>query len=493
MTVSQPTALLTYSFAKTHAVIAEQQHEQLTIYHRTTLSPELLHELQRHLGKSFQLRQLDEIAFNKKMTSHYESSSHSAIEMMAGMEESLDLSELINTLPTPQDLLDSHDDAPIIRLLNALFAEAIKQHASDIHIESYANHVLIRLRIDGVLRQALDVSRLLGPLIISRIKVMAKLDIAEKRLPQDGHIRLTIAGHPVDVRVSTLPANHAERVVLRILDKNVAQLQLQLLGMSKHELSALEHLLKLSHGIILVTGPTGSGKTTSLYAMLTELNDISRNILTVEDPIEYDLPGIGQTQVNSRVDMTFAKGLRAILRQDPDIIMVGEIRDTETASIAVQASLTGHLVLSTLHTNSAIGAITRLHDMGVQPFLLASSLVGVIAQRLLRVLCSACKVPHQATTEELAFLQQENHSPVTLYTASGCSACHLQGYQGRTGIYEVVTINNSIKNLIHDGCRETDLETVVRTQTPSLQQAGINKVLCGDTSLEELLRVIQTE
>lgn len=493
MTATSAATLLNYSFAKSHGVIAERDDDKLVIYHLAVVSPQLIAELHRHLRQSFQLQQINTEEFNKKLATVYESSSQAAMQMMAGVEEELDLTELMNTMPNTQDLLDTQDDAPIIRLLNALFAEAIKQQASDIHIESYAERVLIRFRIDGVLREALDISRNLGPLIISRIKVMAKLDIAEKRLPQDGHIMLTIAGNNVDVRVSTLPSSHAERVVLRILDRSVSQLQLNLLGMEDDDLKRIRELIARPHGILLVTGPTGSGKTTSLYAMLTELNEVSRNILTVEDPIEYDLPGIGQTQVNSKVDMTFAKGLRAILRQDPDIIMVGEIRDIETAEIAVQASLTGHLVLSTLHTNTAIGAITRLRDMGVQPFLLASSLIGVVAQRLVRTLCHACKTPHQADKSELALLKQRTNARVTLYSAQGCEQCQQQGYQGRIGLYEIIIIDNELRQLMHDDMSESNLEPVIRKTTTSINQAGINKVLAGETTLEEILRVTTIE
>lgn len=484
--------LLNYNFAKANGVIAEARNEHMVVFHTRPVSLPLLAEIQRSIGK-FELEPIDENSFKQKLKALYESSSQTAMQMMAGMEEELDLTELINTMPTTQDLLDSQDDAPIIRLLNALFSEAIKQQASDIHIESYADRVLIRFRIDGVLRQALDVSRAMGPLIISRIKVMAKLDIAEKRLPQDGHIMLTIAGNNVDVRVSTLPSSHAERVVLRILDKSVSQLQLDLLGMEESELNKIQELIHRPHGIILVTGPTGSGKTTSLYGMLTELNEISRNILTVEDPIEYDLPGIGQTQVNTKVDMTFAKGLRAILRQDPDIIMVGEIRDIETAEIAVQASLTGHLVLSTLHTNTAIGAITRLRDMGVQPFLLASSLIGVIAQRLVRQLCPHCKVAHQADKSELDIMKRKASDKLTVYEPNGCDECQHQGYLGRTGLYEIIILDSKIRGMMHEDVSETELEKYVRTHTPSILEAGFNKVISGDTSLEEVLRVTAKE
>jgi general secretion pathway protein E len=324
---------------------------------------------------------------------------------------------------------------------------------------------------------------------VSRIKVMAKLDIAEKRLPQDGRISLRIAGRAVDVRVSTLPCGHGERVVMRLLDKQAGRLDLEHLGMSSEGLARVEHIIRRPHGIILVTGPTGSGKTTSLYAMLTRVNDKRRNIMTVEDPIEYYIDGISQTQVQTKVEMTFARGLRAILRQDPDIVMVGEIRDLETAEIAVQASLTGHLVLSTLHTNSAIGAVMRLRDMGVEPFLLSSSLIGVLAQRLVRLLCPECKYPHTASAAECEDLGIAPDAAPTLYTAQGCSSCNYIGYQGRTAIFEVIEINDRMRMMIHDQVSEQELETYAHSRGASIYQDGIRRVLAGDTTHEEVLRV----
>src|SRR5690606_18318954 len=313
---------------------------------------------------------------------------------------------------------DSDDEAPIIRLINALLTQAVKDNASDIHIEPYENRLVVRFRIDGVLREALTTRRAVAPLVVSRIKVMSKLDIAEKRLPQDGRISLRIAGRAVDVRVSTIPSGHGERVVMRLLDKQAGRLTLEKLGMSAEDQATMDELIHRPHGILLVTGPTGSGKTTTLYAALERINDASRNILTVEDPIEYHIDGIGQTQVNTKVNMTFARGLRAILRQDPDVVMVGEIRDLETAEIAVQASLTGHLVLSTLHTNTAVGAVTRLRDMGVEPFLLSSSLIGVLAQRLVRVIDPAHREAYRASEYECRLLGVDPANPPTLYRAS---------------------------------------------------------------------------
>jgi general secretion pathway protein E len=377
--------------------------------------------------------------------------------------------------------------------LNALLSEAIKETASDVHIETFEDHVAIRFRVDGVLREVVSPPRVLAPLLISRIKVMARLDIAEKRLPQDGRITLRIGGRPVDVRVSTMPTNHGERAVLRLLDKQSAQLDLTSLGMEPGILDLMKELISRPHGIILVTGPTGSGKTTTLYSALTILNDKQRNILTVEDPIEYDLVGIGQTQVNSKIDMTFAKGLRAILRQDPDVVMVGEIRDLETAQIAIQSSLTGHLVLSTLHTNSAIGAITRLHDMGVEPFLLASSLSGILSQRLVRELCPACKKSQPADASECGLMDIPiDQAPIICHPV-GCPACRHIGYIGRTGVYELIVIDETLRTMIHDHQPEQKLRLYARERYRSLRQDGYRLVKLGITSLEEVLRVTAEE
>ncbi len=361
-----------YSFAKRHGVLVKAYFDGHTqIVYQPKVSATALLEMRRFVDRPAVFEAVTEEQFERLLHEVYEHKSGQSRQMVEDLQDNLDLSDMAAQLPTPEDLLESADEAPIIRLINALLTEAIKENASDIHIEPYEARMVVRFRVDGVLREIIEPPRELAPMVISRLKVMAKLDIAEKRLPQDGRISLNIGGRTVDVRVSTLPSGHGERVVLRLLDKQANQLTLKQVGMADGELATIQRMIARPHGIILVTGPTGSGKTTSLYAIVNQLNQRSRNILTVEDPIEYYLDGIGQTQVNSRVEMTFAKGLRAILRQDPDVVMVGEIRDRETAEIAVQASLTGHLVLSTLHTNTAIGAITRLRDMGVEPCLLA--------------------------------------------------------------------------------------------------------------------------
>lgn len=481
---------LPYAFAKKHGVvITEVNDERAVISHLPTTSITTISEIKRFLQRQLELHEVDSITFQRQLTTCYQ--SQSAISDAAeGMHESFDLSQLAGQLPTSEDLLENHDEAPIIRLLNALFSQAIQQKASDIHIETYEDRVLVRMRVDGVLQESLDIQRGIAPLVISRVKVMAKLDIAEKRVPQDGRIALRVGGNNIDVRVSTLPSNHGERIVLRILDRQAVELNLTLLGMPDKTLKTLRSLIAQPHGILLVTGPTGSGKTTSLYAMLSELNEVSRNILTIEDPIEYDLPGIGQTQVNTKVGMTFAKGLRAILRQDPDVVMIGEIRDLETAEIAVQASLTGHLVLATLHTNSALGSLTRLHDMGVESFLISSSVVGLLAQRLVRRLCEHCKSKHQLRPDELELMGLINSNrKLTAYEPNGCDACNHLGYRGRMGIYELITIDETLRGMIHRNDSIQNIETYIRPTVTSIREDGFKRVLDGETSLAEVLRV----
>jgi general secretion pathway protein E len=481
-----------FLFAKRNGLLVTGYEDgRALVAHTAKVSPSALVELRRLLGKPIILHQIDQQQFDALLANNYEQGSSEAMQMIGDMGEDLDLMHVAQALPEPEDLLESEDDAPIIRLINALLTEAIKENASDIHIEPFENRLVVRFRCDGVLREVLEPQRVLAPLLVSRIKVMARLDIAEKRLPQDGRISLRVAGRAVDVRVSTLPSGNGERVVLRLLDKQAGRLDLEQLGMSAPSREVIDKLINKPHGIILVTGPTGSGKTTTLYAALGRLNNKSRNIMTVEDPIEYYLDGIGQTQVNTKVDLSFARGLRAILRQDPDVVMVGEIRDLETAEIAVQASLTGHLVFSTLHTNSAVGAVTRLRDMGVEPFLLSSSLIGVLAQRLVRVLCEDCKEPYTAAAADCAAIGIAADNPPVLYHPGGCPSCNQLGYRGRTGIYELVTINDAMRTMIHDGVGEQELERIARTMSPGIRQDGWSKVLDGVTSVEEVLRVTQ--
>lgn len=443
-------------------------------------------EARRYLPQST-LLSLSEAQFRHRVAEVYQQNSASA-----GLFESLgsefDLDDLVDHLPQDSDLLDSEDGAPVIRLINAILTEAIRMGASDIHIEPFEKTVSVRFRIDGMLRPILSPPVQLSRYLLSRIKVMARLDIAEKRVPQDGRISLRLGGRNIDVRVSTLPAQHGERIVLRVLDKNGLALNFTDIGMAAHVQQGMARLLSHPHGILLVTGPTGSGKSTTLYAGLKLIHGDDKNIMTIEDPVEYELEGIGQTQVNNKVGMTFARGLRAILRQDPDVVMIGEIRDSETAQIAVQASLTGHLVLSTLHTNSAFGAIERLHDMGVEPFLLASSLMGVLSQRLVRRLCDACRQQVAATPAELRHFAPRSSVP-RLWRAVGCEQCHHSGYRGRTGIHELLTIDDRLRQAISDPQREQPLSKLVAEDYLTLYQHGLQKVLEGMTTLEEILRV----
>ncbi len=479
-----------FAFARRHGVMVDGISEGIAnVLYREGASTASFTELRRILGVPLRLTRVDPAEFGRLLQQTYERHSGEAAQMVEDIGDDMDLSSIAESLPEPEDLLESADDAPIIRLINALLTEAIKENASDIHVEPFENRLLVRFRVDGILREVLEPPRIMAPLLISRIKVMARLDIAEKRLPQDGRIGLRIAGRAVDVRVSTLPSGHGERVVLRLLDKQAGRLDLQHLGLPGRLAEILNELIHKPHGILLVTGPTGSGKTTTLYAALSRLNDASRSILTVEDPIEYYIEGIGQTQVNTKVDMSFARGLRAILRQDPDVVMVGEIRDLETAEIAVQASLTGHTVLSTLHTNTAVGAVSRLHDMGVEPFLMASSLVGMMSQRLVRLLCVHCRQPFTANQQDCERLGLDPNQPPTLYRASGCAACNQTGYRGRGGIFELVVVDETVRGMIHDGVAEQRLERYVRRHTPSLRQDGVRRVLAGETTVEEVLRV----
>ncbi len=395
---------LPFTYAKQNGVLLDFSGAGPVVMHQWPPGIEVLTELRRYLGQPFTMQEVSESDFQRRLTLAYQRDNNAAVQMAEDIGADVDLSRLADDIPEAGDLMDAEDDAPIIRLINAILSQAVRDQASDVHIETFEDRLSVRYRIDGVMTEVLSPKKMLAPLLVSRLKVMARLDIAEKRVPQDGRISVRIAGHAVDIRMSTIPSAHGERVVLRLLDTAAGQLKLSQLAMNEQVLGAYQKYLHSPHGIILVTGPTGSGKTTTLYAGLSHINQASRNILTIEDPIEYMLPGVGQTQVNPKVEMTFARGLRAILRQDPDVVMVGEIRDLETAEIAVQASLTGHLVLSTLHTNTAIGAFTRLKDMGIEPFLLSSSLLAVMAQRLVRLLCTHCREPVAASSAECEIL-----------------------------------------------------------------------------------------
>jgi general secretion pathway protein E len=455
---------LPYAFARTHQLLLEDDGRGLTLWHHEQPAAGAWSEVLRSYAVDH-FQQLDPPSLAQRISASYAGAESSAAMVMSEVEGEADLARMMQELPAVEDLLEASADAPIIRMLNALLMQAAKDGASDIHIEPYERHSSVRFRIDGTLREVVQPNRALHAALISRLKIMADLDIAEKRLPQDGRISLRLGQRAIDVRVSTLPGAHGERAVLRLLDKSQSRLTLAAVGMQGPTLQRFEQLIAQPHGIVLVTGPTGSGKTTTLYAALQQLDAAHFNIMTVEDPIEYELSGIGQTQVNPKIDLDFAKALRAILRQDPDIIMIGEIRDKETAQIAIQASLTGHLVLATLHTNDAVSAVTRLTDMGIEPFLLSSSLLGVLAQRLVRKLCPTCQ-------------------------GAGCAACGQTGFLGRTGIFELLTTDEALRGLIHDRASEAALLSAAQRQGMiSLREDGERLVAQGVTSAQELLRV----
>ncbi|MBV8604761.1 MAG: type II secretion system ATPase GspE [Pelomonas sp.] len=464
---------LPYAFAKAKQVLLEDDGAGLVLWATPAVEFATLAEVQRHYALA-RVEASPAAELVARINAAYSGKESSAAVVVGEVESAVDLSRMMQDLPAVEDLLEAANDAPIIRMLNALLTQAAKDGASDIHIEPYERASSVRFRIDGTLREVVQPNRALHAALISRLKIMAELDIAEKRLPQDGRISLKIGGRAIDVRVSTLPSAHGERAVLRLLDKTESRFTLENLGMDGAVLAGFRRLIQHPHGIVLVTGPTGSGKTTSLYASLQTLDTSTTNVLTVEDPIEYELPGIGQTQVNGKIELSFAKALRAILRQDPDVIMIGEIRDYETAQIAIQASLTGHLVLATLHTNDAPSAVTRLVDMGVEPFLLSSSLLGVLAQRLVRKLCPACKREDG----------RENWHPV------GCEACGHTGYRGRTGVYELMTADDAVRDLIHRRAAESELrQAAAQAGLRTMREDGERLIAAGLTSREEVLRV----
>ncbi|HWW06451.1 type II secretion system ATPase GspE [Collimonas sp.] len=470
--------LLPYAFARDFSLLALRTEDAngadnaVELWISDATQPSAIAEASRRFGR-VKFRKLSRDELDEAIAKAYAGAGGDAAQVVDEFESDLDLAKLMQDMPAIEDLLESSDDAPVIRMINVLLTQALREGASDIHIEPFEQISVVRFRIDGSLRDVVRPKKAVHASLISRIKIMAQLDIAEKRLPQDGRITLRVGGKPVDVRVSTLPTGHGERAVLRLLDKEAGRLDLQHLGMSPAVLPQFDRLIAQPHGIVLVTGPTGSGKTTTLYAALSRLNTSSTNILTVEDPIEYELAGVGQTQVNARIEMTFAKALRAILRQDPDVIMIGEIRDLETAQIAVQASLTGHLVLATLHTNDSAAAVTRLLDMGIEPFLLSSSLLGVVAQRLVRKLCTHCR-RHDGQ----------------LWHAVGCEQCGHTGYHGRVGVYELLLTTDEITAQIHNRASEAEIQQVAqRNGMQTMRQDGERWLTEGVTTQAELMRV----
>ena len=454
-----------FSFCKNNQLLLKKATDgSLELLHTQETPLSALQEVGSRVG-SFKRVLHDKNELLKLITETYSKNDSSAAQVADEVEGTEDLSKLLQDMPAMEDLLEVNDDAPIVRMINALLMQASRDSASDIHLEAFEKNSIVRFRVDGNLRDIIETKRGLHAALVSRIKIMAHLDIAEKRLPQDGRISLRVGGKSIDIRVSTLPTSHGERVVMRLLEKDLTKLNLSHLGMSDDTLKNFDQLIHKPNGIVLVTGPTGSGKSTTLYGSLIRLKSSTTNIMTVEDPVEYDLEGIGQTQVNPRIDMSFSRALRSILRQDPDIVMIGEIRDLETAQIAVQASLTGHLVLATLHTNDAPSAVTRLIDMGIEPFLLSSTLLGVLAQRLIRLKCEPC-------------------------SGKGCEVCNQSGYSGRTGIYELMLTNDNIRELIHKRASEADIrEAALKTGMRPLTEDGKRWLVNNKTTAQELLRV----
>ena len=478
--------LLPYDFVKENQIIVSKNAEGLTAISPNKIAPSLYHELYKFLKKDFVFNQCSSDEFNELLTNSF-TVDNSSSDISEELSDEFDLQSFAGSISATEDLLSGSNDTPIIKLINGVISQAIKNRASDIHFEPYEDKIIIRFRVDGILREVLSQDSKISSVLISRIKIISGLDISERRLPQDGRVSLSLGDKNVDVRVSTLPSSYGERVVLRLLDKQSAQINIDDLGLPNKILANYKSSLKNSEGIILFTGPTGSGKTTTLYAGLRYLSDSSQNILTVEDPVEYTLEGIGQTQVNSKTGYTFAQGLRAILRQDPDVVMVGEMRDIETAQIGIQASLTGHLVLSTVHTNSAIAAITRLRDMGIESFLLASSLRTIISQRLVRRLCLNCSYLEDPSKEVSKLFDLKPNQKIS--NSKGCEQCSNTGYQGRIAIAECIQVDRELKEMIHNNSSENEIANYVFKDNQSIDQASLDLLINGITSADELIRV----
>lgn len=491
MTHASTQTRLSYGFAQSQGVIllpASEESAEPRCQYRHDAFFEALIEAQRVAGTAVTFEEISAAEFEAALGTIYRDSASEAAQVAADADD--DLASLADTAASIDDLLAQNDDAPVVRLINALLLEAVKEGASDVHIETEERRLLVRFRVDGILREVISPKRALAPLLVSRIKVMGKLDIAEKRLPQDGRVSLRVGGYDLDVRISTIPSQFGERVVLRLLDRGQTLRGIDHLGLSDRDNTVLKRILSLPDGMVLVTGPTGSGKTTTLYAGLDMLNDRQRNIMTVEDPIEYTMDGVGQMQVNAKTDLSFARGLRAILRQDPDVIMVGEIRDRETAQIAVESAMTGHLVISTLHTNTAIGAVSRLVEMGVERFLLAPMLRGLIAQRLVRRNCTDCLGDHEVTQAESDLLGQKIKPGEIVKKGLGCDTCQASGFRGRLPLYEIIEVDGALERKMHEGQSEAELIAAARDRGPSILDDGIAKMRLGLTTAQEVARAI---
>ncbi|MDC3384051.1 ATPase, T2SS/T4P/T4SS family [Gammaproteobacteria bacterium] len=478
--------ILPYDFVKENDVLAFSDGDSFSVISPNNLSDDIYHEIQRFLKSNFSFSLCKSDYFNDLLTSSF-SINKDSTSLSEELTDEFDLQSFAGSISATEDLLSGSNDTPIIKLINGIISQAVKNRASDIHFEPYENTLIVRFRVDGILKEILKQDSKISSVLISRIKIISGLDISERRLPQDGRVSLSLGDKNIDVRVSTLPSSYGERIVLRLLDKQASQINIDDLGLPSVILKNYKSSLKNSEGIILFTGPTGSGKTTTLYSGLRHLSDSSQNILTVEDPIEYTLNGIGQTQVNTKTGYTFAKGLRAILRQDPDVVMVGEMRDVETAQIGIQASLTGHLVLSTVHTNSAVAAITRLRDMGIESFLLASSLRTVISQRLVRRLCLICKKEESPSKDSIKLFNLNTNKKV--FISSGCDACSNTGYQGRIAIAECIQVDKTLKEMIHNNASENLISEHVFKNNQSIDEASSELISKGITSCEELIRI----
>ena len=480
------TNILPYDFVKENDVLAFNEGNSFSVISLNSLNDDIYHEIQRFLKSNFSFSLCKSDYFNDLLTSSF-SINNDSTALSEELTDEFDLQSFAGSISATEDLLSGSNDTPIIKLINGIISQAVKNRASDIHFEPYEESLIVRFRVDGILKEILKQDSKISSVLISRIKIISGLDISERRLPQDGRVSLSLGDKNIDVRVSTLPSSYGERIVLRLLDKQASQINIDDLGLPSAILKNYKSSLKNPEGIILFTGPTGSGKTTTLYSGLRYLSDSSQNILTVEDPIEYTLTGIGQTQVNTKTGYTFAKGLRAILRQDPDVVMVGEMRDVETAQIGIQASLTGHLVLSTVHTNSAVAAITRLRDMGIESFLLASSLRTVISQRLVRRLCLKCKKEESPSKKSIALFNLDSDKKV--FISSGCDACSNTGYQGRIAIAECIQVDKSLKEMIHNNASENLISDHVFKNNQSIDEASSDLISNGITSCEELIRI----
>ena len=485
---------LPFAFARRFGVVLDSRPNDSGAYEvaaKTQPRLSTLAEIRRITQHSTVIRIVAEGEFDQLLSAAYSQDSSEAKQMVEDLGGEMDLASLASALPKTEDLLDQADDAPIIRLINALLSEAIRENASDVHIETFDKALVVRFRVDGVMREVVRPRRELASLLVSRIKVMARLDIAEKRVPQDGRISLLLGGREVDVRVSTMPASAGERVVMRLLDKQAGRLQLQRLGLQTHTLEALQNVVHKPHGIFLVTGPTGSGKTTTLYSALSELNEPDDKIITTEDPIEYDIEGIVQVPIDSDIGVTFAAALRAILRQDPDRILVGEIRDVETAEIAIQAALTGHMVFSTLHTNDSPATVTRLRDMGVQPFLITATVEAILAQRLVRRICSECKEEFIPDADTLADLELTSDQVVgkTFFRGRGCDKCSGSGYKGRLGLYELLVMTDELRDLVVRNASTEEIRDLARKAgMVTLRDSGMVNMFEGHTTADEVIR-----